>query len=113
MKYVLKNVVNFFFQEESHSNMFLYIHLLIPHQQQDSCFNLTSPIYTSLILYISPSIVLCKYPTSLSPNISFIFQASIKATHWEIAPPNFNNNAKGQVLANLSQNLSSPHIPER
>ena len=93
--------------------MFLCIHLLIPHQQQDSCFNLTSPIYTSLILYTSPSIVLCKYLTSLSPKISFIFQASIKATHWEIGPPNFNNNAKGQVLANLSQNLSSPHIPER
>ena len=49
--------------------MFLYIHLQIPYQQQDSSFNLTFTIYPSLVPYINPRIIHCKYPVSLSPNI--------------------------------------------
>ena len=93
--------------------MFLYIHLQIPHQQQDSSFNSTSPMYPSLIPYINPRIILCKYLTSLSPNILFLFQTSVKATHWEITPHHFNNNTKGQGLANHSRNLPPPNIPEK
>ena len=74
---------------ESHSNMFLYIHLQIPHQQEDSSFNLTSSIYPPLRPCINPHIILCKYPTSLSSNILFLFLASTKATHWEITPSHF------------------------
>ena len=50
---------------------------------------------------------------SLSPNILFLFQTSIKATHWKITPPHFNNNTKGQGLANLSRNSPPPNISER
>ena len=56
------------FQEESHSITFLYIHLQIPHQQQNLSTNLTNPIYLLLLFYINPHMVLYKYPASLSPH---------------------------------------------
>ena len=72
--------------------MFLYIHLHVSHQKQDSYTNLTnlsSPIYPSILPYIDPHIILYKYSTSLLLIILFLFQTSIEATHWEITPSHF------------------------
>ena len=64
----------FFFKEETHSNMFLYIHLQILHQQQDLSFNLTSPhipfsntLYQSSYYTLKIShVFITQHPLSLS-----------------------------------------------
>lgn len=56
----------FAFQEKLHSNIFLYTKLSIPHRQQESFINITSPLTLPYSSVLTLTIVLYKYPTSFS-----------------------------------------------
>ena len=69
------------------------------------------PIYSSLIPYISPHIILYKYPRSLSLTILFLLQTSFKTTHREITTPLVKfNNTSDPGFANFSWNSPPPNI---